>query len=142
MVHSARTACPTSLILNPNEAKQCRMKWRASTLRKAAELQAEIGHLQRSLGELLQATEVKVTAPTRVDGRVRKASSQKGSLCSEAINVPKAKGVSGDVLEILDELLFWGNEFNSSEPKTARFAHIYRWKGLKPIDRDRFVSAE
>ena len=60
----------------------------------------------RSLGELLQATEVKVTAPTRVDGRVRKASSQNGSLCSQAINVPKAKGVSRDVLEILDELLF------------------------------------
>jgi hypothetical protein len=42
-----------------------RMKWRESTLRKAAELQVEIEHLQRSLGELLQATEVKVTAPTR-----------------------------------------------------------------------------
>ena len=57
-----------------------------------------------------------------MDGRVRKASSQNGSLCSQAINVPKAKGVSRDVLEILDELLFWENEFNSSEPKTVRFA--------------------
>jgi len=37
---------------------------------------------------------------------------------------------------------FLGNEFHSPEPKTARFAHIYRWQGVTPIDRDRFVSAE
>jgi hypothetical protein len=41
------------------------------------------------------------------------------------VNAPKAKGPSGDVSEVLDELLF-GNEFNSPEP----------------IDRNRFAFAE
>jgi hypothetical protein len=105
------------------------MKWRASTLRKAAELQAQIEQLQRVLAELLQATEVTVTAPKRVDGRASKVSSQNGSLRSETVSAPQTKGVAADVLEILDEVLFWGSEFS-------------RWEGLKPIDRDRFISAE
>src|SRR4029077_6450323 len=98
----------------------------------------QIEHLERALAELLQATEVTVTAPKRVDGRASKASSQNGSLHCQAIDAPKAKGVSGDVLEILDEVLFWGNEFSSPESKTARLVNTYRWEGLKPIDRDRF----
>jgi hypothetical protein len=95
------------------------MKWRASTLRKAAELQAQIEQLQRVLAELLQATEVTVTAPKRVDGRASKVSSQNGSLRSETVSAPQTKGVAADVLEILDEVLFWGNEFSSPESKTA-----------------------
>ena len=142
-VHSAGTVCPPPprflILMNLNNAG---VKWQSSTLRKAAELQAQIEHLERALTELLQATEVAVTAPTRVNRHASKANSQNGSLCSQAINVPKTKGVAGDVLEVLDELLLWGNEFNSPEPKTALFAHIYRWQGLKPIDCDRFISAE
>ena len=59
------------------------MKWRASTLRKAAELQAQIEHLQRVLAELLNATELTATASTPVKGRASKASSQNGLLRSE-----------------------------------------------------------
>jgi len=37
---------------------------------------------------------------------------------------------------------FWGNEFSSPESKNGRFVNTYQWQGLKPIDRDRFVSAK
>ena len=80
------------------------MKWRSSTLRKAAELQAQIEHFERALGELLRAIEV--TDPLPVTGRATKASSQNGLLCYEAVNTPTVNGGSGEDLEVLDELLF------------------------------------
>ena len=61
------------------------------------------------------------------------------SRCSGTANARKAEGAPLSPSELLDKLLFWGNGFNSPEPKTARFAHIYRWQGLTPIHRDRFV---
>ena len=116
------------------------MKWRASPLRKAAELQAQIEQLQRVLAGLLKACELTGTASKSVKRRASKVSCQNGSLRSET--VPQTKSVAADVLEILDEVLFWGNEFSSSQSKTARFVNTYQWRGLKPIDRDRFVSVE
>jgi hypothetical protein len=45
------------------------MKWRTSTLRKAAELQLQIEHLQRVLAGLLKASELTGTASKSVKGR-------------------------------------------------------------------------
>jgi hypothetical protein len=118
------------------------MKWRASTLRKAAELQDQIERLERVLAELLKGAVLTGTHSSPVKRRASKASSQDGSLCSAVVSARKTKSVFADGLEILDEVLLWGNEFSSPESKNFRFVNTYRWRGLKPFDRDRFISAE
>lgn len=138
------------------------MKLSSSTLRKAAELQERIEHLEVELHGLLQIGEETVStlpvAATRTvslgrkrgrrpsvtsvapRGRGRRSTSPSGPLAPAVVRVLKAKGSSMGVSDILAGLLANGYKFSSPEPKKNLFARIYRLKGVKQVGPGKFAA--
>jgi len=117
------------------------MQWRSSTLRKAAQLQAQIESLERALAELLQMNGTTVTASNGSKNHAVNAKPERGAGGPLGATVTLTKALNGtpstlSPFELLDELLLWGNEFNGSESKTKRTrrAPIYYLQGLKRVD--------
>ena len=138
------------------------MKLSSSTLRKAAEIQERIEHLQAELDGLLQTGEetnsapvvAATTTPTVSRGRGRKAAvvapagrgrgrrstSPTGPLAPAVVEVLKSRNSPMSVSEILDGLLSNGYKFASPEPKKNLFARIYRLKGVKQVGPGKFAA--
>ncbi|MGA8659858.1 MAG: hypothetical protein WB586_27375 [Chthoniobacterales bacterium] len=138
------------------------MKLSSSTLRKAADLQERIEHLEVELHSLLQTGEetvsaLPVPAPRTVSlgrkrgrrpaaaviaprGRGRRSTSPSGPLAPAVVKVLKAKGSPMGVSDILAGLLGSGYKFSSPEPKKNLFARIYRLKGVKQVGPGRFAA--
>jgi hypothetical protein len=134
----------------------------SSNLRKAAEIQKQIEHLQGELDSILQAgkeasttgTIVAATAPVvarRARGkkvtthspakkRSGRSTSPTGPLAPAVVQVLKSKDSPMSVSEILTGLFSNGYKFASREPKKNLFARIYRLKGVKQIGRGKFIA--
>jgi hypothetical protein len=117
------------------------MKWSSYTLRAAAVIQAEIERLNKVLAELLQREGTTVTASNGSKNHAVNAKPERGAGGPLGATVTLTKALNGtpstlSPLELLDELLLWGNEFNGSESKTKRTrrAPIYYLQGLKRVD--------
>ena len=139
------------------------VKLSSSTLRKAAELQERIEHLEVELQKLLQTGEETVVSPpatahrtvsvsrkrgrrparavARPGARGRRSTSPSGPLAPAVVRVLKAKGSPMAVSDILTGLLSNGYKFSSPEPKKNLFARIYRLKGVKQVGPGRFAAA-
>ena len=140
------------------------MKLSSSTLRKAAEIQERIEHLQTELDGLLQKVEEgssspavgAKTTPTVSRGRGRKAAvvarpgrgrgrrstSPTGPLAPAVVKVLQAGNSPMSVSEILEGLFSNGYKFASPEPKKNLFARIYRLKGVKQVGPGKFAAEE
>ncbi len=138
------------------------MKLSSSTLRKAAEIQERIEHLQAELDGLLQTGEeassapvVAATATPTVSrgrgrkavevapagrGRGRRSTSPTGPLAPAVVKVLKSGNSPMSVSEILEGLLSNGYKFASPEPKKNLFARIYRLKGVKQVGPGKFAA--
>ena len=138
------------------------MKLSSSTLRKAAEIQERIEHLQAELDGLLQTGEeassapvVAATATPTVSrgrgrkavevapagrGRGRRSTSPTGPLAPAVVEVLKSRNSPMSVSEILEGLLSNGYKFASPEPKKNLFARIYRLKGVKQVGPGKFAA--
>jgi hypothetical protein len=138
------------------------VKLSSSTLRKAAEIQERIEHLQTELGGLLQTGEeassapvVAVTTTPAVSrargrkaalvaptgrGRGRRSTSPTGPLAPAVVKVLKSGNSPMSVSEILEGLLSNGYKFASPEPKKNLFARIYRLKGVKQVGPGKFAA--
>jgi hypothetical protein len=140
------------------------VKLSSSTLRKAAEIQERIEHLQTELDGLLQKVEGgssapmvgAKTTPTVSRGRGRKAAvvarpgrgrgrrstSPTGPLAPAVVQVLQSGNSPMSVSEILDGLFSNGYKFASPEPKKNLFARIYRLKGVKQVGPGKFAADE
>ena len=136
------------------------MKLSSSTLRKAAELQERIEHLEVELHSLLQVgEEAVVTLPAAANrtvsrkrgrrpagvvagprARGRRSTSPTGPLAPAVVKVLKAKGSPMGVSDILAGLVSNGYKFSSPEPKKNLFARIYRLKGVKQVGPGKFAA--
>jgi hypothetical protein len=138
------------------------VKLSSSTLRKAAEIQERIEHLQAELDGLLQTGEeassapvVAATATPTVSrgrgrkaaevapagrGRGRRSTSPTGPLAPAVVKVLKSRNSPMSVSEILEGLLSNGYKFASPEPKKNLFARIYRLKGVKQVGPGKFAA--
>ena len=119
------------------------MNWSSSTLRAAAEIQAEIERLSQTLAELLQTEGVPATASKgRVNPATVPTTSAPGGKSGNRPLGPAASGHHGSDVdgaplspsELLDGLLFWGDGFSSSKPNNTRQSRIYHLHGLKRLD--------
>jgi hypothetical protein len=139
------------------------VKLSSSTLRKAAEIQERIEHLQAELDGLLQTSAetslspvVGASTPGASRGRARKAAvaapagrgrgrrstSPTGPLAPAVVKVLKSKNSPMSVSEILEGLTSNGYKFASAEPKKNLFARIYRLKGVKQVGPGKFAAEE
>ena len=138
------------------------MKLSSSTLRKAAEIQERIEHLQAELNDLLQTGEAASSASTLAAtstpavsrgrgrkaaavppagrGRGRRSTSPTGPLAPAVVKVLQSRNSPMSVAEILDGLLSNGYKFASPEPKKNLFARIYRLKGVKQVGPGKFAA--
>jgi hypothetical protein len=138
------------------------VKLSSFTLKKAAEIQESIKHLQAELEGLLQTGEenssttvaavtttatvsrgrgrkaAAVASPGR--GRGRRSTSPTGPLAPAVVKVLKSKNSPMSVSEILDGLLANGYKFASPEPKKNLFARIYRLKGVTQVGPGKFAA--
>lgn len=125
------------------------MKWSSSTLRDAADIQAQIERLNKALAELLQR-----------DGTTVPVSNGRKNQATTAPTAPKPERGPGDPLEstvtitkplngapstlsafeFLDEVLFWGNQFSGSEPKLTQNIPTYCLQGLKRVDSGHLLT--
>ena len=119
------------------------MNWSSSTLRAAAEIQAQIERLDQALTALLHSEGIPVLAFNGRDDRSATAPTtpepEGESGGSVGPTMTGSKGPNGDGAplspsEWLDELLFWGSEFTPSKVKKARRAPTYHVQGLKRDD--------
>ena len=138
------------------------MKLSSSSLRKAAEIQERIEHLQAELGSLLQTGEEASSAPVVTTttapavsrargrkaavaaptgrGRGRRSTSPTGPLAPAVVKVLKSGNSPMSVSEILEGLMSNGYKFASPEPKKNLFARIYRLKGVKQVGPGKFAA--
>ena len=125
------------------------MNWSSSTVRAAAEIQAQIELLNQTLAELLQIEGVPVTDSEGVpDPATASTTSALGGESGDgplwpAASGPHASNVDGAPLspsELLDQSLFWGNGFNPSKPDKTRHARIYHLHGLRRLDSGRLLT--
>jgi len=123
-------------------------KWSSSTLRRAAEIQAQVERLKKALAELLQTDGTTAVAS---NGREHQAlpppvpdpKGKSGGPRRPATAVTNAlndEGAPMSASALLEESLSWGHEFSSSELKKTRLAPIYHLQGLKRADSGRLVA--
>lgn len=121
------------------------MNWSSSTLRAAAEIQAQIEQLNQVLTELLQPDGVPVTASKGRGNlvtapRASELEGEAGGPLGPTMTGTKVEGAPLNLTELLDGLLFWGSEVTSAKPKQTRRAPIYHIQGLKRIDSGRLLT--
>jgi hypothetical protein len=138
------------------------VKLSSFTLKKAAEIQERIEHLQAELDGLLQTGEETSPAPVAAAaatptvsrgrgrkgaavasggrGRGRRSTSPTGPLAPAVVKVLKSRSSPMSVSEILDGLLSNGYKFASPEPKKNLFARIYRLKGVTQVGPGKFAA--
>lgn len=112
------------------------MKWSASTLRAAAEIQAQIERLDQALTEILLTSDVRVT-PSK--GRYNLATAP-GRPLGPPLAGSRVEGASLSPSELLDGLLFWGNPSSPSKPNKPQRAPTYHLQGLKRRDSGRLLT--
>lgn len=123
-------------------------KLSSSTLRKAAEIQEEIEHLEVELRNLLvevsrprsqDFTETKNLIPKRT-GRQVNLGAQRSGVASGVRQILRSQRKPMKISEIYRRLLAAGYSFRSSNPKNSLTAQMYRMRGVRRTGPGEFAA--